>query len=144
MGITSLEEALRKALPTTDQQLYCIIHLPTTAITAAAGMVAQIGEPFLAMIADSHEVTLVAHADAHEAIQDRLPDAQVSLDWRLITFDAVLDHSLTGFLANVATALGEATVSVFALSAYERDHILVPADQFEIAWDTLNKLAGEQ
>jgi hypothetical protein len=143
MEISNLHEALRQARPVTDEQAYCVIHLPASAITAAAGVAAQIGEPFLALVADHHEVTLVAHADAYQAIQRRLPDTKASLDWRLITFDAVLDQSLVGFLAAIAAALAEAGVSLFALSAYERDHILVKADQFDTAWAVLEKLAGQ-
>jgi hypothetical protein len=35
-------------------------------------------------------------------------------------------------------------VSIFALSAYERDHVLVKAGQFDVAWAVLNKLAGHE
>ena len=142
MIVTSLEEALRSAQPTSDETLYCIIHLPPSAITAAAGIVAQIGEPFLALTVDEQEVTLVAHADAWDLIALRLPDAEVSPDWRLITFDATLDHSMVGFMARISTTLAEAGVSIYALSAYRRDHLLVKAAQFDAAFAALTKLAN--
>ena len=142
MTITSLEEALLQAQPTSDETLYCIIHLPPSAITAAAGIVAQIGEPFLAMTVDGQEVTLVTQADSWDAIARRLPDAEVSSDWRLITFDAALDQSLVGFMARISTVLAEAGVSIYALSAYRRDHLLVKAAQFDTAWAALSNLAN--
>ena len=49
----------------------------------------------------------------------------VELGWRLITFDMVLPFGLVGFLAAVAGALARDGVSLFALSAYSTDHILV-------------------
>jgi hypothetical protein len=137
--VSTLAAALRLARPSTDGQLYSVIHLPSAAIMAATGIVAQIGEPFLVVIADVDEVTLITHADAWEAIERRLPDAQASHNWRLITFDAALDHSLVGFLAVIAAALAEASVSIFAISAYQRDHLLVKADQFETAWKILSQ-----
>lgn len=137
MGISNLAEALQQANPISDGQLYRVLHLPAQAITAAAGIAAQTGEPFLAVIADRHEVTLVAPAESVEDLARRLPAVKSSRDWRLITFDAVLDQSLVGFLAAISATLAEAGVSIFALSAYERDHILVPSDQFEAAWAAL-------
>jgi hypothetical protein len=44
---------------------------------------------------------------------------------------------LIGFMALVSRFLAEAGVSILALSAFERDHILVPAAQFQTAWDVL-------
>ncbi len=49
----------------------------------------------------------------------------VELGWRLITFDLVLPFGLVGFLAAVTGALARDGVSIFALSAFSTDHILV-------------------
>jgi len=60
--------------------------------------------------------------------EGRLPASgmlAVELGWRLITFDMVLPFGLVGFLAAVAGALARDGVSLFALSAYSTDHILV-------------------
>jgi len=43
----------------------------------------------------------------------------------LITFDIVLDLSLVGFLSVVSSVLADEGVSIYALSTYLRDHILV-------------------
>lgn len=60
--------------------------------------------------------------------EERLPASgtlAVELGWRLITFDMILPFGLVGFLAAVAGALARDGISLFALSAYSTDHILV-------------------
>lgn len=42
-----------------------------------------------------------------------------------------LPFDLVGFLAAVATALAEADVSVFVLSSYSTDHVLVKEDDID-------------
>ena len=54
----TVEQALQQAKLYTDDTLYSLIHLPPNGIMAAAGVLAQIGEPFGALIADKDEVTL--------------------------------------------------------------------------------------
>lgn len=63
-----------------------------------------------------------------------------SRGWARLTFDVVLPFELVGFLARVAGALAEADVSVFALSAYSTDHVLVRREQLETASETLTSL----
>jgi hypothetical protein len=43
-------------------------------------------------------------------------------------------------LAAVSTALAEAGVSIFALSAYSTDHVLVKEDDVDAATQTLEEL----
>ena len=63
-----------------------------------------------------------------------------SRGWARLTFDVVLPFELVGFLARVAGALAEADVSVFALSAYSTDHVLVRREHLETASETLSSL----
>lgn len=134
-------QAFAQAKLYTDNQEYVIIHLPAQAIMVAAGIVAEIGEPFCGLIVDKDEVSLVIPAEAVEDFAPRLRDHTVSQkSYRLITFDAELDMELVGFMALVSTALAEAGVSVLPLAAYMRDHILISSDQFKIAIAALEKL----
>ena len=50
---------------------------------------------------------------------------EIEKDWKIITFNMVLPFGLVGFLAKVSQALAEEKISIFALSAYSTDHILV-------------------
>jgi hypothetical protein len=137
----TVEQALQQAKLYTDNTLYSLIHLPPNGIMAAAGVLAQVGEPFTALIADKDEVTLVIPAELVEDFATRLREKRVGeSDYRLITFDLELEPTLTGFMARVAAALADAGVPILPFAAFSRDHLLVPADKFDAAWGALKRL----
>jgi hypothetical protein len=131
------DQAFAKTALYTDGELYCLVHLPFGAVTAGAGVLAEIASPFSALILDKDEVTLVVPQAHWEAFAGRLPDYQVAADYRLITFDLPLDLQIVGFMALVSGILARAQIPVFALSSFARDHLLVPAAQYQAAWDAL-------
>ncbi|HLC86999.1 MAG TPA: ACT domain-containing protein [Candidatus Nanoarchaeia archaeon] len=61
-------------------------------------------------------------------------------DWKLITFDTVLDFSLTGFISKISSALAEANISIFVVSSYSTDHILVKKENLDETLKILRKL----
>jgi hypothetical protein len=137
----TVEQALATAKLFSDNQDYLFIQLPSQGIMAAAGIIAQIGEPFCALIVDKDEVSLIIPADALEDFKVRLPQFQVlPRPYRLITFDVELDSSLVGFMAIISRALADAGIPIMAFAAYSRDHLLVPAEQFSVAMAALSKL----
>ena len=137
----TVEQALQQAKLYTDDVLYSLIHLPPNGIVAAASVIAEISEPFSALIADKDEVTLVIPADAVPDFERRLRDQHIAeTSYRLITFDLELEPTLTGFMARVAAVLAEAHVPILAFAAFSRDHLLVPVDHFTAAWNALKKL----
>ena len=139
----TVEQALAKATLFSDGALYKLVHLPPNAITAAAAVIAEIGDPFSVLIVDKYEVTLVLSKDDLEAYARRLPDHSTNSDeYRLITFDVELEPTLTGFMANISQTLAEAKVVIMPFAAFNRDHLLVPAQQFERAITALEKLRG--
>ncbi|RPJ02878.1 MAG: ACT domain-containing protein [Chloroflexi bacterium] len=93
--------------------------------------------PFCALIADKDEVTLLLSASACESAVAHFLNYQISDAYRLITFDLPLEFDLVGFMALVSEVLARAGVSILALSAFARDHVFVPAGQFQAAWDAL-------
>jgi len=134
-------EILQQAELYSDEQLYNFIKLPANAIMLAAGIVAETGMPFCAMLVDKDEVTLMLPSEAADQFSKRLRDAEISSTmYRLITFDIELDPTLIGFIATVGTVLAEAGVSIMPFAAYSRDHIFVPEDQFDRAIKTLEAL----
>jgi len=74
-----------------------------------------------AVIQDKNEITVIIDQSRinHEAV------IEVEKDWKIITFDMTLPFGLVGFLARVSQALAEENISIFAISAYSTDHILV-------------------
>ena len=74
-----------------------------------------------AVIQDKNEITVVID-------QSRINNEdviEVEKDWKILTFDMILPFGLVGFLARVSRALAEEKISIFAISAYSTDHILV-------------------
>ncbi len=51
--------------------------------------------------------------------------------WRAIAVDGTLDFALTGVLAALASPLAAAGVSIFALSTYDTDYVLVKQDTLD-------------
>jgi hypothetical protein len=137
----TVEQALQAAQLYTDEIEYRLVHLPPRAIMVAAGVIAEIGEPFAALLVDKDEVTLVIPADAVEVYERRLREHRLSdTTYRLITFDLELEPTLTGFMARIAAALAAAQIPILPFAAFSRDHLLVPTAQFEAAWAALKTL----
>lgn len=59
--------------------------------------------------------------------------------WRAMKIVGVLDFSLIGILAKISTVLAQAKISIFAISTYNTDYILVKADQLDDAIDVLKQ-----
>ena len=57
--------------------------------------------------------------------------------WRCLKVHGPLDFSLTGILVSLARPLAEAGVSIFALSTYDTDYLLVKDDDLDRALTVL-------
>jgi hypothetical protein len=137
----TVEQALQQARFLADDQDYTLVKLPPGAVIAAAGVLAEIGEPFAAILADRDEVTLVIPAEAAADFAPRLPGHQLSpTAYRLITFDVALEPELVGFMARIASALAAEGISLLPYAAFTRDHILVAAADVERALAALRRL----
>lgn len=144
MMITTTREALRQTKLSSDGELYRLVQLPSNAITLAAGVLAEVGSAFTALIVDRDEVTLILPDEAVEEFQGRLRDATIDASgYRLITFDAILPAGLVGYMAAISAAMARVGVSIIPMGAYSRDHILVREGQFEIAMTSLQTMINE-
>lgn len=67
------------------------------------------------------------------------PHATITCEhgWRLLKIAEILDFSLVGILAEIASILASGKISIFAISTYNTDYILVRQEQLE---KTLNIL----
>lgn len=54
-------------------------------------------------------------------------------DWSCIKVLGPLDFSLTGILADISTVLAKADVSIFAISTFDTDYILVKSKKLSVA-----------
>lgn len=57
--------------------------------------------------------------------------------WKVFKIEGVLDFSLVGILAKLATILAECSISIFAVSTFNTDYILVKTADFEKAKQVL-------
>lgn len=62
-----------------------------------------------------------------------------SLNWSGLMVVGPLSHDMIGIMAEISRVLAAAHCSIFALSTYDTDYILVPSDKRELALDALSK-----
>jgi hypothetical protein len=58
-------------------------------------------------------------------------------DWRALKLEGPFDLSMVGILASLASPLAEAGASIFAVSTFDTDYVLVREEQLDLAVDTL-------
>ncbi len=67
------------------------------------------------------------------------PEVKAERGWRAMQVQGPLDFSLVGVLAAIAAPLAEAAISIFALSTYNTDYILVPERDLDRAVQALEQ-----
>ena len=58
---------------------------------------------------------------------------EVENDWKCIKVEGVLDFGLTGILASLANPLAENRISIFAISTFNTDYLLIKSHSLEKA-----------
>lgn len=109
--------------------LYCICRLwpdePTPAWTARTN--------FCSLTRTGEELSIVCN-------QEAVPrDVRAEHDWRLLGVQGPLDPSMVGVLAGLATTLATAGVSIFAISTFDTDYLLVRDDDLHRALEALRE-----
>lgn len=61
------------------------------------------------------------------------PGVQCERGWRILQVAGPLDFGLVGILASIAGPLADAGVSVFVLSTYDTDYVMVKAESVDQA-----------
>ena len=64
-------------------------------------------------------------------------DARIEAGWRALAVDGPLDFSMVGVMAGLAATLAGADISVFVLSTYDTDYVLVRSTAVDRAVDSL-------
>lgn len=59
--------------------------------------------------------------------------------WKAFRISGILDFSIIGILANIANLLAINKISIFAISTYHTDYILIKKDKFELALNILKE-----
>ena len=70
-------------------------------------------------------------------------DVTADTGWRILKVRGPLDLDMTGVLTSVVEPLTEHEISIFSISTYDTDHILVPEERLEEAITALKKRGHE-
>ena len=99
--------------------------------TSLEGLLPSCG--FFALTRTDDEVSLVVD---EAAVQ---PEWQAETGWRGLKVLGPLDFSLVGILSSLAAPLAAAGISIFAISTYDTDYLLVKADRLDDALASLSE-----
>jgi hypothetical protein len=110
-----------------EPELLSVCRLPA----GAAVPESLLRESFVSITRTAEELSIVCRSAAVPA------GAAEEGPWRALKVAGPLDFSLTGILTSLTRPLAEAGISVFALSTYDTDYLLVPAEQAEAAMAAL-------
>jgi hypothetical protein len=95
--------------------------LAITRLKADAAVPAWVaGRDFIAVVRTQRELSIVCRADAVP-----VTITEVERGFRALAVVGTLDFALTGIVASLAAPLAAAGISIFDISTYDTDHILV-------------------
>lgn len=73
-------------------------------------------------------------------LQDKIStDIKAEKDWRILKVEGTLDFSLIGILAKISSILAENQISIFVISTFNTDYILVKEEKIEKAMAVLSQ-----
>lgn len=72
-------------------------------------------------------------------ITSEVPENTIQRDdgWKAFCIQGVLDFSLIGILAKIATILADNGISIFAVSTYNTDYVLIKKENYQKALNIL-------
>lgn len=92
------------------------------------------GRDLLAVVRTQRELSIVCRNDAVPTTH-----AEVERNFRAIAVDGTLDFAMTGVVAELASPLAAAGISIFSISTYDTNHVLVRAEHLAQARDELER-----
>lgn len=102
----------------------------------------RMSAPFM-IFSDKLEVTLLLDEIDFATIRHAIREAKSEGNFRLLTFDIELDFTVVGFLSEILRILAEAGISIVALSAFSRDHLLIKQEDLAQALKLLGEYVEE-
>ena len=120
-------------------EVFTLVSLPLSNKNKALELFKEVS-PFSTISVDHSEVSLILNEQDWMKIQDNFTKYNKEGPYKAITFDVVLDLNLVGFLSIVSAILAEEEISIFAVSTFLRDHILVKESESSKAIQVLDNL----
>lgn len=139
------QELLRRTKIEVAPETFTLISLPREnwlKLLENPELSPRMSAPFM-IFSDKWEVTLLLDEIDFAAIRDSIPAGKVEVGFRLLSFDIELDFSVVGFLAEVTRIFAEMNISIVALSAFTRDHILIKQNDLSKALKVLGGYVEE-
>ncbi|NLG71077.1 MAG: ACT domain-containing protein [Chloroflexi bacterium] len=107
---------------------FAICHMSSDAVLPDWAL----APPFAAAVRTADELSLVC-------VEALVPQqVQAERGWRAIKVQGPLDFALTGVLSSLAAPLAQARISIFAISTFETDYLLVKEATLERALAVLS------
>ncbi|MGI8639627.1 MAG: ACT domain-containing protein [Pyrinomonadaceae bacterium] len=102
----------------------------------------RMSAPFMIFL-DKWEITLLLDEVDFGTIRHAIRDAKIEGNFRLLSFDIELDFNVVGFFAEISRILANANISIIALSAFSRDHLLIKQEDLSKALKVLGEYVEE-
>ncbi len=141
-----IDEGLMRLLAGTEAVMhpdkFTIVSIDRSEEGKARSLMEELGA-FSSVTFERSEVSLIVEAEAWERLREGFTRYEEEGPYMLITFDIVLELSIVGYLTAFSARLAEAGVSIYALSTFLRDHVLVKAEDSERAMKVLQGFIAE-
>ena len=88
------------------------------------------------------EYTFIGKTDEENSLvcmTNEVPENTIQRDdgWQAFRIQGVLDFSLIGILAKIAAILADNEISIFAISTYNTDYVLIKKEKYQKALEVL-------
>jgi hypothetical protein len=113
--------------------LFSILRLP---VNESVSLPQLLDTEIVSITKTLDEISVVCRSDIH------IPGAEIDPDWRAMRISGQLDTSLVGILYRLTEPLYKKGISVFIISTFDTDYLLVKRDKYLIAVNTLNQQEG--
>ena len=90
-------------------------------------------QEFYSITKTDEELSIVVNEDVN------ILSNVVEYNWKAIKIVGTLDFALIGILSKISNILAQAKISIYAISTYNTDYILVKADKLEKAIKVLEQ-----
>ena len=140
-GVDSMDEKLRELFAKSrliySKEDFLVVGLPGVANVAIGG------EGFSVVIKERGETTLILPVEKWLELEPTLKNAKVEGPFRVLMFDAPVDWSAVGFMAEISKLLADEGVNAGAISAHTHSHLLVRSSDLEKAVKAIERLILE-
>jgi hypothetical protein len=128
----------RRARPKLPKLTWLPLDLSIVRLGAAATNwpTAPVGTAFYSATRTADETSIVLES-RFAPVKDEAAGVEVEGDWVMFRLEGPLDFALVGILAKIATALARHSISIFAISTYDTDYVMLKRENQQAATTVL-------